>query len=359
MMTGMLAIVFFAIIYLSRRFAGYFSLENTWPLYILFTVIVFGMMFGVMGLTNSLNPFAHIIYMVSGFFMGFMIYLLVAQITMDLGSLIVNIKPLYKGLITIGVALSISLYGIINAFTIRTNEVDLTIKDLDQEIKVAHLTDIHLGHYRSEDFLKRLVKKTNAQNPDIVVITGDLFDGRIALKDEIFKIMGSFDSPVYFVEGNHDVYTNTQAIKKQLEQEGVHVLVNEVAEYKGLQIVGLDHMRADTNTFDMHAQNGHATIASVLPKLNIDKNKASILLHHSPDGIQYAEKEGIDLYLSGHTHAGQLFPANIVARQMFNYNSGLHQYKSSRIFVSEGIGTFGPPMRVGTRSEMILFNLKK
>ncbi len=81
------------------------------------------------------------------------------------------------------------------------------------------------------------------------------------------------------------------------------------------------------------------------------------MLHHSPDGIKYANEYGIDLYLAGHTHAGQLFPINYLNALLFKYNKGLSDYNGSKIFVSQGAGTFGPPMRVGTKSEISLISL--
>ena len=108
----------------------------------------------------------------------------------------------------------------------------------------------------------------------------------------------------------------------------------------------------------MHASANGSTIKSTLENLNIYKNKPSVLLHHSPDGIQYASEHNIDLYLCGHTHAGQLFPIKYLANLIFDYNRGLHHFNGTRIFVSQGAGTFGPPMRVGTKSEITLITLK-
>ncbi|MFI3317379.1 MAG: hypothetical protein SNF93_07440, partial [Rikenellaceae bacterium] len=87
---------------------------------------------------------------------------------------------------------------------------------------------------------------------------------------------------------------------------------------------------------------------------------ASILLHHNPVGATYAAENGINLYLAGHTHAGQLFPATLVAGLMFEYNKGLYEYdENMQIYVSQGTGTFGPPMRLGTHSELTIINLFK
>ena len=116
-------------------------------------------------------------------------------------------------------------------------------------------------------------------------------------------------------------------------------------------------MMADSNTYNMHAAGNSSTIKGTLERLQVNKNKPAILLHHSPDGIKYASQYGIDLYLAGHTHAGQLFPIKYIAGLIFEYNKGLHEFNGTKLFVSQGAGTFGPPMRVGTISEMTVIDL--
>jgi predicted MPP superfamily phosphohydrolase len=90
----------------------------------------------------------------------------------------------------------------------------------------------------------------------------------------------------------------------------------------------------------------------------LDNSKPTVLLHHGPNGIKYDINAAVDLYLAGHTHGGQLWPATYVAKMMFEYNKGLHDYKGTQVYVSQGTGTFGPPMRVGTYSELTILNLK-
>ena len=102
------------------------------------------------------------------------------------------------------------------------------------------------------------------------------------------------------------------------------------------------------------------TIEEVLPTLKVDRDRASLLLHHNPVGIEYAAENGINLYLAGHTHAGQMFPATLIAKMMFEFNKGLYRYNdTTQIYVSQGSGTFGPPMRLGTHSEVTILNLTK
>lgn len=220
-----------------------------------------------------------------------------------------------------------------------------------------HWTDIHLGHFRGPGFLEKLVKQTNEQQVDVVLITGDLFDGKIRFGDASLDALSHLDAPVYFVAGNHDGYSGVEDVKNGLRKVGVHVLSNQVALEGPLQIIGLNHMLADNNSIDMHANGELANMKSILPGIPTDPDLPTILLHHSPDGIQFANEKGVDLYLTGHTHAGQLFPVTLIGELIYTYNKGLHNYNGTKIFVGEGAGTFGPPMRVGTHSTITVFNL--
>jgi len=206
--------------------------------------------------------------------------------------------------------------------------------------------------------LQQIVDETNKHHVDVIFITGDLFDGKIRLNDENLEPLKQLTAPVYFVEGNHDGYTGASNIKARLRRIGVHVLENQLVKLEDFQLIGLNHMLADENALDMHGSGEHATIRSVMADMEIDRTTPSILLHHSPDGMKYVNEKGIDLYLAGHTHAGQLFPINYLNDLLFAYNKGLHNYNGTQIYVSHGAGTFGPPMRVGTRSEITMIKLK-
>jgi predicted MPP superfamily phosphohydrolase len=171
------------------------------------------------------------------------------------------------------------------------------------------------------------------------------------------KPLEKITAPHYFVYGNHDVMTGKEEVIENMKNVGVIVLQNEIACFGELQIVGLNNMPADTNSFDPHAKNEKESIKSIMEKLSIDENRPAIALHHRPVGVEYLEKKKIDLLLAGHTHAGQLFPSTLIAKAVFPYNKGLYKYKDMNIFVSTGIGTAGPPVKIGTDSEIILLKL--
>jgi len=354
---GFFGVLIGANIYLPYRMGWYFNIERTWVLYMLSVLITFYMIAGLFANSNALSSIGSLIYRTAAITLGMMLYLLISVLMVDLLRIFTNWSPQLYGLITVSLTVLISLYGIWNSTNLKTSQIEIPIRGLKTGIRAVHLSDIHIGHFRGKAFLQKIVDRTNKLKPDVVFLTGDLFDGRIRLDEESIDPLRQIEVPVFFVEGNHDLYTGVQKIKSMLRKNGIKVLENEVVNWNDLQIVGLNHMAADHNTVSMHASNDGPTIKKVMDNLPIEVGDPSILLHHSPDGIEYASKSGIDLYLSGHTHAGQLFPINYISGLVFPYNRGLHSYNGTRIFVSEGAGTFGPPMRIATKSEITIVNL--
>jgi hypothetical protein len=344
-------------ILLANNTAWFFSLEKTGILRVLVAILTLFSIVGTMVFTNTITKTGSFLFGFAAISMGFLLYLSLSMLVVDVISLFVTAQPLVWGGIAILLAVIVCLYGIINARTLRVSQVPIPIAGLTQPVKAAHLTDTHLGHFRGARNLQRIVTEINKQQVDVVFFTGDLLDSTIQLKAESMAPLKNLNAPVFFIEGNHDQYTGVEAIKNYLKSIGVNVLSNEITHWKELQIIGLNHMAADSNTNDIHASSARATVQSVLSKLPIDANKPTVLLHHGPSGIKYANQAGVNLYLAGHTHGGQMWPATFFAKLMFEYNRGLHDYKGTKIYVCQGTGTFGPPMRVGTNSELAVLQL--
>ncbi|MFI3296249.1 MAG: metallophosphoesterase [bacterium] len=347
--------------YTARRLAWAFGFSPTITLIVVIAILLVSMvsMMGIMR-GNYTSLFSHILSNTSNIILGVAMFLICILFVVDLVHLFAKFQPLTFGLITVGLTLVITLFSLWNAQYTRVVKQEITLNNLQENLRIAQLTDIHLGHYWDKNKVKKLVDIIKTQDVDLVVITGDMFDGRIRLNSDVVAPFKELDMPIYFIEGNHDGYSGSRDIKNLLIKNDIVVLSNELVEYKGLQIVGLDYLLPDIESVDQfHAPPSNLTIKEVLPSLGIDKNRASIMLHHNPVGANYASKNGINLYLAGHTHAGQLFPATLVASMMFKYNKGLYKYDDTlQIYVSQGTGTFGPPMRLGTKSELTIIDLK-
>jgi predicted MPP superfamily phosphohydrolase len=353
-----LAILAGANIYLSRRIGWIFSMDSRTGLHILFALLPIFMVGGMIGFSNATGFFGSLLYGAAAVITGLLLYLLLSLLVVDLLRIFVQLKPALYGILSFTIALAVVFYGLWNATRTRVTEVDVAVENLEEEVRIMHLSDIHLGHFRGKAFLQKLVEMTNAADPEMVVITGDLFDGKVHLKQETLEPLQQLRVPVFFVEGNHDGYSGVEKIKELLRVAGVRVLENEVTEVEGLQLIGLNHMPADDGAPSMHAGNPKSTIRREMTRIELDPKKPSVLLHHSPDGVEFAAARSVDLYLAGHTHAGQLFPINFLNDLLFTYNKGLYHSNGTTILVNRGAGTFGPPMRVGTRGEIVLIRLK-
>ena len=344
--------------YLSKQFAFFFNSDSTFYFNILFALIIIFIFIVFRLFTNKTSSFASFVYNLATIFLGLILYLILSVLLIDLLSIFIKLDANIYGFITILITLLISSYGIWNAQNIRLTNVDIDAKRLTKELKIVQLSDIHIGHFRGKKFFRKIIDKTIKQNPDFVVITGDLYDSKKHLSKKFLEPLTEIKSPVFFIEGNHDIYAGIETLKSILKQLKVIVLENEIFEFDEIQVIGLKYMKADSSSFDMLANESTETIKSVLSKMTISDKKISVLLHHSPAGLNFINDKGIDLFLAGHTHAGQLFPMTIINKLVFKYNRGLYEFNNTKLFVSEGIGASRPPMRIGTKSEIVIINLK-
>lgn len=345
------------IFYLSTRFQQFFPISSGISWLWIFSILSVLMLIGMMAFMSSGSRTGQLLGGLSNIVAGLMLYLILSTIMIDLFSFIINIRPITQGFMSIGLMTLISLYGLWNASTLQTYRVEIPVRGLTEEIRAVHVSDIHLGHFRGERHLQQIVDHINQLDPQFILNTGDFFDAKSRLYPEVLAPLQELTVPHYFVEGNHDNHTGFSDVRKLLVDAGVRVMENEVIPMDPIQLVGLKHMLADRESIDFHATEGK-TIQETLYELQIEPDKPAILLHHSPDGANYAEQFGIDVMLSGHTHGGQMFPFNYISNWLFTYNKGLFSFKEMTIYVTQGAGTFFTPMRVGTTSEITLITLK-
>jgi uncharacterized protein len=256
--------------------------------------------------------------------------------------------------VAFGLAILAGVYGLANARWIRINRITVKLPNLPASWRgrtAALVSDIHLGHINGSGFLKRVVAMLARLSPHVVFITGDLYDGTkvdpIQLAAPLKELSAKFGG--YFVTGNHEEFSDSTKYFNAIQQAGICVLNNEKALVDGLQVVGVNH----------HDSAVPARFRSVLDQIALDGNHASILLSHAPHELQIAEQAGISLQLSGHTHSGQIFPFTWFTRQVFGeYTYGLERFGDLMVYTSSGVGTWGPPMRVGTQPEIVLIQFE-
>jgi len=305
------------------------------------------------------NLFLKSIYKISAYWLIIMLYLFVSVLLIDFIGLFIWLSSTTRWLSSLVITILCMIYGVINARKLKIKEITIQIENLEKAIKIVHISDIHLGSFWGKDRVEQIVTKIQEINPDVIFNTGDLYDNK-AFIDEDTDILEPFQNlsvPHFFVYGNHDEYAGLEKIAKRLEKVGIKFLKNEIAFFNEIQIIGLNDMLKDENAIDLHTKLSADTIKSVLEKIEIDENKATIALHHRPDGCEHLKAKKVNLFLAGHTHGVQLFPFTLFSKAFFTYNKGLYKYKDLNIFVSQGIGTIFAPVRLGTRSEIAVINL--
>jgi len=289
------------------------------------------------------NIFSSIFFTASTFWMGILLFMVCSLMIYEVIRPFYNIP--YAGMIIIIVVSVLSIISVINATGIVVKEVEVPVENLKKNVTIAQLSDLHIGTIRNSAFLKRVVEKANRLDPDIVMITGDLIDASARIHDDMFNEFNRFRAPVYYVTGNHEVYEGVDEVYSILDNTNIRVLRNEIVDYDGLQIIGVEFSEDKDH------------LGKELEKLKIDKTKPAVLMYHSPDGFEDAKQVGVDLQLAGHTHNGQIFPFNFFIKIFFKHIKGLYDLEGMFLYVSPGTGTWGPYMRLGSRNEITLLKL--
>jgi len=216
--------------------------------------------------------------------------------------------------------------------------------------RIAQLSDVHIGDILGQRFLRGVVEQTNRTKPDLVAITGDLVDGSVAelgpAVAELAKLKARHG--VYFVTGNHEYFVDTVAWLDELRRLGVRVLRNErvpIGDGAGFDLAGIDDYHATRWVPDHGADLARAVAGR-------DPSRELVLLAHQPIAIKQAKRHGVGLVLSGHTHAGQIWPWGYAVRLQQPYVAGLVREEATQLYVSPGTGYWGPPMRLGSTAEI-------
>lgn len=250
----------------------------------------------------------------------------------------------------LGLTVLCGVYGLVNAAWTRTRRVTVALPNLPESWRgrtALLLSDLHLGNLNGLRFSRRIATLARELNPDIIFIAGDLFDGTKVDAERLVAPLGQLTTPFgsYFVTGNHDEYGDVKHYLSAVAGAGIRVLANEKVTLDGLHVAGVSY--GDTTYL--------IRLRTILEGLHLKDTGASILLNHVPNRLPTVEQAGVSLQLSGHTHGGQMFPFTWVTRRAFGkFTYGLQQFGALQVYTSTGVGTWGPPMRVGTHPEIVL-----
>lgn len=318
---------------------------------------------------NSSNVFTDILNIIGGFWMAFMLYgfllLLISDIARPLLRLFGVITSadifLFKRwsfIITVGISSILITAGFINALIPAVKEYNITINKSAGEVKtlrIAAVSDIHLGSIIRKRSIRKLSDILKKSDPDLVFLLGDIVDGEMGpvLRGDLLSY---FTCPkckdgLLAITGNHEFIGGAKVTIPYIERHGIRILKDEVVIIEGgIQIIGrIDRGGSMFNGYP------RMPLDSLMKK--IDRSKPIILLDHQPLNLGETEKNGIDLQLSGHTHNGQMWPLNYLTRLIYDVSYGYLKKGNSQIIVSSGYGIWGPRVRLGSRSEVLVINL--
>ncbi len=270
-----------------------------------------------------------------------------------------QVNRLLAGASAVSVALftAIGLYQGLGPTPIKKISIPISnLPDPLSGLRIVQLTDIHIGPTAGPAFIKELVEKTNALEPDIVAITGDLVDGRVSELGEQVSGLKNLKAKhgVYFVTGNHEYYSGVDEWIRFLPGLGIEVLMNDR--------VSIDYNGSTIDLAGVPDLTGHRIGPPHKPDLEQtlegrNPNHPLILLAHQPRQWTSAAKQGVSLQLSGHTHGGQFFPFNLAVKAVEPYFRGLYRKGESALYISRGNGYWGPPLRFGVPRELTLIEL--
>jgi predicted MPP superfamily phosphohydrolase len=292
------------------------------------------------------SPATNVFHVVSSLWLGLLFMFMFTLIGWDVVRQFVSPDRELVAATVVAIALGAMIYGLMNARFLRIKEHVLSTDKIEGEVRIAHLSDIHIGSVYGPSYLRKVVDRTNSLDPDMVLITGDLADGAFDYNDDTFRALDGLKAPTYYVTGNHEHYAGLTQVLGSLSATKVHHLVNDMVIEKGIQLIGVDYW-ADKNE-----------VARTIDEIAPDGARFTIVMYHVPRELDAVRERNVDLMLSGHTHGGQYFPFTLFARLVWKKHKGLYDLGSARLFVSSGIGTWGPPIRIGTSSQVGLLRIR-
>ena len=309
--------------------------------------------------------------LVGAFWLAFMFYFLLVITTFDFLRLFdhfLQVIPLEikrnlnpaLGLAVVILVVSIVSYGAWNARHPQVNHYDLTIAKragLLKQLHVVMVSDIHLGTIVHNGNLTKMVNMVNELKPDLILFAGDVFDENIesSNKQQVSDNFRKLSAPygVFAVLGNHEyIGGNAEEAINYLGGAGVKVLRDSSQEIAGsFYLIGRDD-RSGARFNGVPRQDLKTLMQGV------DRSLPVILMDHQPSQLEEPAEQGVDLQLSGHTHAGQLFPIRFITRRIFEDDWGLLRKGNFQLIVSSGYGTWGPPIRLGNTPEVVDIMIK-
>jgi predicted MPP superfamily phosphohydrolase len=357
--------------YIGLRFWQALPVQSPWRTVFLcaFLVISLSFLAGRFLERAWVSPLSEGLVWIGSFHLAAMLYLFLALFLLDVLRLVLWIFPgslagalqTYRGWILFGLMTGVGLlilFGHLNALHPRLRSMELSLAKPfgARNMRVAVISDIHLGTIIGRRHLDRIVQMVNDLQADLILLPGDIVDEDLGpvIRENLGESLGSMKARygVYAVTGNHEYIGGADAACHYLEDHGITVLRDSaVTLSNGIQIIG-----REDRSIRQFAGKERKSLTELLKGL--DRGQPLLLLDHQPFHLDEGVQAGIDLQLSGHTHHGQLWPLNYLTQAIYELSWGYLRRGSTHIYVSCGVGTWGPPVRTGNSPEILLFTLR-
>lgn len=355
----LLFIVFFVTLYWGMNYFVFWNLAPVLPRGLRgVTALIFWLMgssFIILQFIKRKVRLPRLTYL-SGAWMGFLA-LGITLYTIEM--ILESIVPQFEYVLDLGAAILLIVLTLLSLGRVwggpKVKEITIQHPKLQgKPISLVHLSDVHLGLMTSKAWVEGLVKQVNDLKPDLVVFTGDLVDDAYEIVEEFAPILARLKSSLgsYAVAGNHEHYQGIENFYRFLDAAGIELLHNEskIIDQR-INIIGID---------DLGIQRGKTGLGKhfdTIVELCADQF-FNLLLIHQPVGFKATAEKGVDLQLSGHTHRGQVPPLNPLIYFFYPDSYGLKKYGQSYLYVTSGTGTWGPPMRLFSDSEVVKITIK-
>ena len=315
-----------------------------------------------------LGPPVNFLVWTGAFWLGAMIYFVIILVIIDLVRLTNTALPVIPAAwlnnpehtrqvlfaTVTSAVLIIILAAHINTWYPKVNRVDISLNGEKSEmpgVNIALVSDIHLGSLTSKNRISKMVSRINSLEPDIILLAGDILDEDVGpvIHRDLGSAIKNLSAPlgVYGVTGNHEYIGGVDKAAEYLTSHGIHLIRDSVVKINNsFYLAGREDL-----TIERFSGRTRKSAKELLKGTGNDL--PLILLDHQPYRLEKAAAAGADLQLSGHTHHGQLWPFNFITRAVYTISRGLGEVDGMKVYVSSGIGTWGPPMRLGNRPEIV------
>ena len=292
------------------------------------------------------------LFQVGSVWLVFLLYMVLALLVVDVVAWI-GLRIPYRFWISLVLCLTVLVVGHYRYKHPKVNVVPLSFEKectLAKPLTIVAVSDVHLGEGTGCKALARYVDLINAQHPDVIVIAGDLVDNSVGplYRDHMADELARLSAPhgIFIVPGNHEYISGIEEVEQFLKSTPITLLRDSVVTLPGdIQLIGRDDKSNPTRV----------SLDTLMARTDV--TRPVIVLDHQPYGVAKADSLGVDLLFCGHTHRGQVWPLTWVTDRLFEQSHGYRRWPHSHVYVSQGLSLWGPPFRIGSDSELVVFKV--